>query len=126
MPLSFLGTRVRAASGLRDKRVQIEQGVKGVGESGRPITTWTALGQPVYMSKVDTLGDERFAASQESAWGQAQWVMPYQPNMDPDRVDVPGLRRLNYLGRIFDIQAASVLEGRLGIVVITLAKVDAV
>lgn len=126
MPLSFLGTRARLAAGQRDKRVQIEQGIPGVGETGRPIVTWTALGQPVYMSQIATLGDERFAASQESAWGQSQWFMPYQRNMDPERIDVPGKRRLTYQGRTFDIQAASLMEGRRGIVLITLAKVDAV
>lgn len=126
MPLSFLGTRTRASAGLRDKRVQIEQGTPGVGSSGRPIVTWTSLGSPVFMSQVDTLGDERFAASQETAWGQAQWVMAYQANMDPELVDVPGRRRLRYQGRTYDIQAASLLERRKGIVLITLAKVDAV
>ena len=126
MPLSFLGTRARLAAGQRDKLVQIQQGTEGPSGSGRPVVTWTALGAPVYMSQIATLGDERFAASQESAWGQSQWFMAYQKNMDPELVDVPGKRRLNYKGRTFDIQAASLMERRMGILLITLAKVDAV
>lgn len=114
------------AAGRRDKRVQIQQGTPGVGSSGRPITTWTSLGTPVYMSRLDGAADERFAAAQESAWGRAEWYMPYQANMDPELVDVPGLRRLLYSGRVFDIQAASLMERRIGIELITLAKVDAV
>lgn len=113
------------ASGQRDKLVQIESGTAQTSATGFPLVSgWASLGRPVYMSRRDISADERFVASQDTAWGRVGWQMPYQANMDPELVDVTRLRRLNFKGRIFNIEAAFLMERRIGIELITLAKVD--
>jgi head-tail adaptor len=124
MPSSVLTGRSRIASGQRNKRVQIEIGTPNTRGSGFPVEDWVPLGEPVWMSRKDTLGDERFAADQVSAWGQTRWEMAYQPDMDPELVDVMRVRRLNVNGRIFDIRAASLLDHRTGIALMTMDKAD--
>lgn len=115
---------VAIASGQRDKRVQIEAGTEVTRPSGMVGLNWAALGSPVSMSRRDIGADERFAESQLSAWGRSVWQMPYQANMDPEVIDVPRVRRLNYNGRLFNIEAAFLMERRIGIELVTQAKVD--
>lgn len=115
---------VRVAAGQRDKLVQIESATEVVRPSGQPGQNWASLGQPIYMSRRDIGADERFAESQQSAWGRVSWQMPYQANMDPEVVNVTKSRRLSFGGKTFNIEAAFLLDQRLGIELVTLAKVD--
>lgn len=114
---------VGIAAGQRDKLVQIETATDVTRSSGLPGQNWVALGTPIYMSRRDVSADERLMSDQQSAWGRVSWQMPYQTSMDPETVDVTKSRRLNYNGRIFDIEAAFLLERRIGIELVTLAKV---
>lgn len=114
-------------AGKRDKRVTIQQRPEAdtVDAANAPVDgPWTTLAR-VYMSKEDTaLGHEEFRAGQVSARFDTEWEMPYIASMDPDRVDVPKLRRLSYLDRIYDITEA-VLGQRAGGRVITLRTLAA-
>lgn len=110
----------RVAAGQRDRLVTIQQLTDGVAGSGMPIETWTPLGDS-YMSRLDTLADERFRAGQEGAWTETTWHLPYRADMDPELVNVPKTRRLLYSGVIHNIRAASVFDGRRGIELVTLA-----
>lgn len=114
-----LGGDLRLSAGRRTHRVQIEQLSESEG-TGFPVETWTKLGPPVWMSRLDVRADERFAAHQPSAFIETMWQMPYQCEMDPDLVDVPKTRRLVSNGRAYDIKAASAM-GRHGIELMTLA-----
>jgi hypothetical protein len=79
------------------------------------------------MSRVDVRADERFAASQDSAFTETQWHLDYRPDMDPEAINVPATRRLLFTkhGRttVFDIRSAQLLANGRGIELITLAQV---
>jgi len=122
MPIgkTVLSGRPEHASGLRDKRVRIEA-LRAEASGGFPTETWTTLTPEEWMSKFDLRADERFASSQESAFAETQWHMPYRADMDPDLLDVPKKRRLVYQGRIYDIVAASLIGRERGVEVLTLA-----
>lgn len=87
-----------------------------------PVDVWTTLAT-VFMSRVPLRADERFAANQDTAYVEMRWQMPYVPEMDPDIVDVPATKRLTYRGRDYDIQEAVLLDRRVGIELVTRAKV---
>lgn len=108
------------ASGVRTRLVTIQQSAAPAG-GGYPKPEWTDL-MTVKMSRTDQRADERFAAGQDSAFTEARWSMRYHPDMDPELVDVPARRRLVYEGRQYNIRGASLLERRLGIEIVTLAK----
>jgi head-tail adaptor len=79
--------------------------------SGAPIDgPWTTLLDDVPMARTDVQGRERFIADQESALADTRWEMGYRADMDPDLVDVVKLRRLVVRGRVYDIEAASVMS----------------
>ncbi len=114
--------RPLAAAGQRDRHVLIEQRPEAIAGGGYPVETWTAL-ETVWMSRKDVTADERFAAGQSTAFASTIWVMPYRADMDPERVNLPKLRRLNYLGRIYDIITATVIGNQQSIELMTLSKV---
>lgn len=102
------------ATGERDKPVTIQAlPTPDVDdESGAPddVDGWATLNpSPVWMSRRDFSGTERFRADQVAAAINSVWEMPYQTTMDPDVVDVPKLRRLLYRGRIYGITAARIV-----------------
>lgn len=109
------------AAGRRDKYVTIQQAL-GEPSSGFPVDTWTTLGQPVWMSREDVEGDERFDADRLTARHHTVWVMPYQSTMDPDLIDVPKRRRLLYQGRVYDIVSARLMWAQGDIAMKTLAS----
>lgn len=92
-------------SGCRTRFVTIQQ-LTETAPDGFPIETWTALGSKTWMELTAMSGAERFGANQLSAKVDAHWIMPYQPNMDPELVDVPKKRRLLVFGRVHDIVSA--------------------
>jgi head-tail adaptor len=120
---SVLTGKQALAAGQRDKRVTIQQrsAADAKGASGRPVESWTTLGIE-WMSKRPMHADERFAAEQESSYGEDQWVMPYRADMDPELVNVPKLRRLSYASRVYDIVTASIVGTKLGIELVTTAQ----
>ena len=90
--------------------VEIEQMGDTVASSGFPTETPTHLCF-AYMERVEPTtamldGRERFEADQFSASQMTTWRMWWQPDMDPETVDVPKARRLKYEGRIYNIQNA--------------------
>lgn len=119
---AVLGGKRHIAAGVRDRAVTIEQKSELTG-GGFPGDEWTTLTETVYMSRVDLRADERYASAQDSAFTETQWQGPYDPNMDPEVIDVAAQRRLVYRGRIYNIRSASIMERRLGIEYMTLAAV---
>jgi head-tail adaptor len=109
------------AIGRRTKQVVIEQLSTAAWDSGYPVEVWTPL-LTAWMSREDLGAGERFTADQQTAWGTTRWQMPYVPEMDLDLIDVPHVRRLNYAGRLYDIQSAFEVGRRAGIALITLEK----
>ena len=112
------------AAGRRDRYVLIEQRrspVTKADDAGLPIEEWCPLNY-AWMSRTDLSADERFGLDQESAHADTAWVMPYQPDMDPERVDVPAVRRLVYDCRTYDILSASPLGWRQDIEIVTLVR----
>jgi len=96
--------------GQRDKAVQILVGTDGVDSTGAPNVAWVASGDKVWMSKSAATGfdrsAERYTDEQWSARVETVWHMPYLSSMDPDLVDVPKLRRLQYGALTHDILRA--------------------
>lgn len=107
-----------SAAGQRDRYVLIEQCV----DPEAQFPQWEALGYE-WMSRVDLSADEHFQSDQKSAHGDTQWQMHYRPEMDPELVDVPAVRRLVYEGRTYDIRSASPMRWKSDIQLITLSRV---
>jgi hypothetical protein len=111
-----------SAAGQRDKRVLIEEGTESVGASGFPVMTWAPLRYEM-MARKDVRADERYDAAQESAYAETTWYANYAEDMDPDALNLPKLRRLNYRGRIYDIRVAVIIGRNRGLELMTLAQV---
>lgn len=120
-----LGPRSKLSSGQRDKDVRIEQRTTSKGATNYPVETWTTLIALEWMARTEQRANERFAATQESAATETSWEMDYRLEMDPDLVNVPADRRLVYLGRVYNIIAATTIGPKLGIELLTVAKVTA-
>lgn len=113
-----------AGAGERDLPITIQQLVEGAAESSFPTEDWTPLAKAFARREYQTL-DERVTGDQVSATAIQRWEIPYTELMDPDRVDVAKKRRITYLSRTYDIQAAEILPRASGrsIIITTLAKV---
>ena len=109
------------AAGERDRYVTIQQLTEGTAASGLPTESWSTL-TSAWMSKDDVSGRERFQMNQLSAPFDSRWQMHYRPDMDPELVDVPKKRRLVYQNRTHDIVAASQINRREGVELLTLAR----
>lgn len=88
--------------------VELESLNEAKAASGYPGGTWDPL-VAVYAKKVTASGRERFAANQTTSPTSITWEFEYLESMDPDRLNVPKLRRLVYLGRMYDITAAALV-----------------
>lgn len=107
-------------AGARDKWVTIEAKTATRTTSGYPGSTWATLAT-VAMSRKGGAADERITSAQPAAMLTFTWGCPYRPDMDPDLVDVPTLRRLLYRGRRYDIKAAELIGRRRGVELLTIA-----
>lgn len=102
-------------------QVTIQTLTEGADASGAPSESWDAL-TTVWMTRRSVNGGrESFQANQLSGALVTQWTMRYLDTMDPDQVDVVKKRRLLYLGRVYDIVQAELLDRRVGILLRTLA-----
>jgi SPP1 family predicted phage head-tail adaptor len=110
-----------AAAGARTKLVTIQQMTETAGPSGRPVETWATLGQ-AWMRRDDSSGDEAFQNEGLNSRYDTRWTMPYQADMDPERVNVPKYRRLKLFGRVYDIVTASPIGLNHQIALMTIAK----
>lgn len=108
-------------AGQRWQRVTILSIATGAGTTGFPTQTPTTLAS-VWMARQDVRADERFGANQESAYYETTWHMEYRDDMDPELVDVPKSRKLQFRGRVFDIRAASLIDRRRAIELTTLVS----
>lgn len=118
MSLSY---RNKLAAGYRDKLVTIQERTNDSADSGFPTEQWATLAR-AYMSREDARSDERVIAANESAFIETRWTMLYMETMDPETVNVPSERRLIYRERTYDILAASLMDQRAGIELLTVAQ----
>lgn len=111
------------AAGQRTRRVTIQQRTQPDtgGPSKFPIEVWTDL-DVEYMARQDIGGDERFRTGKTSAVLETRWTMVYRPDMDPERLDVPKLRRLSYEGRFYDILTGSRIRDLHAIELVTIVS----
>jgi hypothetical protein len=109
------------AAGRRDTDVDIQFLRPESENDGYPVERWQTREVGVMMNRQDVRADERWTASQTSAFVETIFQMPYLPCMDPDLVDVPNERRLVLSGRVFDIRAASMIGRRQGLELLTLS-----
>lgn len=108
--------------GDRDRAVMIQHAEESTGTSGFPREGWTVLANPVWMSKADVRGDERWKQAQVAAKIDSVWEMSYRADMDPELMDVPKLRRLVYRNRVYQIVAATMIGRREGIELATIVS----
>lgn len=114
--------RSAGAAGQRDRYVEIKCAKPTTqGDSGFPLETWKTLGY-AWMSRTDVAADEQFGNDQEFAHGTVQWVMPYQPDMDPELIDITQKRRLCFAGRDYDIVAATPIGWKRDIELVTTVR----
>lgn len=116
------GSAIPMEVGERDRAVTIQQLVEAVPDSRYPSERWTTLLGTVWMRKMDAKASERVKAEHIAAEFDTQWEMGYVASMDPEVVDVPKKRRLLYLGRAYEIVAASQIGRREGIELLTIAS----
>lgn len=120
---TVLTGKPQIASGRRDRLVTVETKTDTVDTNGFPSdATWTPL-TTLFMGRRDVTADERMAAGMDTAFATTIWHAPYVPALDPELVDVPSTKRLSYKGRAYNIRAASLLERRTGIELMTLVQV---
>lgn len=110
-----------ASAGTRDRLVTIEALTESTGGSGFPIETWAPLRQ-AWMARDDVRGDERFAAGELSTRYDTRWLVPYAADLDPEALNVPKVRRLSYLGRVYDIVSAGSVGWHVQIELLTIAQ----
>ena len=110
-----------AMAGARNRLVTIQQMTETAGPSGRPVETWSALCD-AWMLRDDSSGEEAFRNETLSSKYDTAWTMPYQADMDPERVNVPKYRRLTLYGRIYDIVTATPVGLNHQIQLLTIAK----
>lgn len=100
----------------------IQQADTTIATSGAPKESWFTLASPVWMSKRDMRGDERWKTDQVTAKFDSLWDMSYRADMDPELVDVPKLRRLVYQNRTYQIVSATLIGRREGVQLATIAS----
>lgn len=110
----------RAASGQRDRIVDVQYLVESRGGSGAPIESWLPL-TTVHAHKSDLSQRERFISDQQSAPADTRWSLPYSEDYDPELIDVAKKRRLVYRGRAYDIVSALMIGRRDGVEIVTLS-----
>ena len=109
----------------RDRALTIQSLTPTTGSTGFPVDVWTNLTtaqKPYYAKKQDTQGNEKFEEGHLSSPLRTTWVGSYRPDMDPDLVDVPRLRRFLYKNRKFDIVSATMVGLKQTIRYITIAR----
>lgn len=111
-------------AGKRDRQITIQQrsSTDTVDSSGTPteIDQWTTL-RTVWAEKIEIGGREKFAAAQLSAPYDTRWRLPYRPDMDPELLNVPKLRRVKHKANIHDIVEARLIDRRHGVELLTLS-----
>jgi SPP1 family predicted phage head-tail adaptor len=107
-------------AGARDRWVTIQaRPDDSTASSGFPIDgPWTDLAT-VAMAREDMDARELTRAHQEQAMMTVRWETAYRTDCDPDRIDLPKLRRLVYRDRVYDVLTASAVGRRQAIVFIT-------
>lgn len=114
-------------AGRRTRHVTVQAYAESRQTTGFPAEAWTDL-FTTYMSREEFGGQaagkrERFVADQQAATAESRWQMPFRPDMDPERIDVPKMRRLVYQGRTYNITAATTVGNRAAVEVLTQAAV---
>lgn len=107
--------------GSLDRQIVVQQQTEAQGDSGFPVTTWSAL-VTVWASKRDMKGSERFTAGQTTSPFDTLWTMHYRADCDPDLVDVVKARRITYQGRAYNIVFGRHIDLKAGIELMTLGK----
>lgn len=110
-------------SGARDRWVTIQARPEdATSASGFPVDRpWVTLAT-VAMAREDMNALEVERSAQQIATTTTRWETAYRPDCDPDRLDIPKLRRLTYRDRVYDILAASTIGRRQALVFVTDAK----
>jgi hypothetical protein len=77
------------------------------------------------MSRRERTGDEAFTAGQSVATLRVEWTTAYRADLDPETSSVPPTWRIVDRGRVYDVLHAFVLDRRVGIVLLTNARTQA-
>lgn len=110
-------------AGERNRLITLTPYAQGVDTSGFPTLT---AGTPIdlWASRIDIGGRERSKASQETAAYDTRWEVSYVADLDPELEPVAATWILTSRGREHDVVFASLIEGKSGIEILTLAKAD--
>ena len=101
-------------AGRRDRLVTIEMVSRVQDDFGQPIETWTAW-RSAWMGKRDVQAGERFRANQTLSEEAVVWDSEWVPDLNPSDY------RLNYEGRIYDIQGLAEVKRREGWEIVSMA-----
>ncbi len=108
-------------TGRRDRLVTLVEQVHSVSPSYTPIMTDGDSFQ-MFAAKDDVSGLEQITSNQTTAPFTTRWEMGFNEAINPETVDVPKLFVLEYAGKRFNIQSATMIGRREGIELTTLAR----
>jgi hypothetical protein len=114
-------TTATASIGARYRQVTIEAMTESTGSSGRPVETWAPL-MTAMMDRLDLTGTERFADANTTTRVETRWTAPYNPQYDPELMNVPKYRRLSFMGQTYDIVRALPIGRQSQIAIETIAS----
>jgi head-tail adaptor len=118
--MRFRQTSGPVGAGARDRWVTIQaRPDDATAASGFPIDgAWTDLAT-VAMAREEVDALEVARANEERARATTRWETAYRADCDPERIDIPKLRRLLYRDRTYDIIAALRIGRRQAVVFMT-------
>jgi len=107
-------------AGARDRWVTIQtRPDESTADSGFPVDgPWTDLAT-VAMAREELAAVEMQRANEQLQIATVRWEGAYRPDCDPERLDIPKLRRLLYRDRAYDILAATTIGRRQAIEFVT-------
>lgn len=107
-------------AGARDRWVTIQARPEdATAASGFPVDgPWVDLAI-VAMAREDVDATEAERLHQELASATVRWETAYRTDCDPERLDIPKLRRLVYRERTYDILASALIGRRQAVVFMT-------
>jgi SPP1 family predicted phage head-tail adaptor len=115
-------SQARMPAGEREWWITIEAMTEDTDSSHAPIEVWRELVQ-MPAAKYDVNGRERLQANQVTASFDVRWEINYREDMDPELLDLAKYRRVVHRGRTYDIVAATMIDRKEGVELLTLAKV---
>jgi head-tail adaptor len=116
------------STGTLDRRIRLQRNVPVQDIAGELTENWTSLGHVRWARRAPVGGDERYTAQQFVAREQVQWTIRWAADIadlaPPDRLIYPTVDDPSD-AEIYDIIAVHEMGWRVGLVVVTARRTEA-